>query len=193
MWQKYFLQISTWSLILLGFILLLGPKEWFPDFYHPFYFGIIALLSPVLVYLPLLLKAPTAAQKKRVLDLQVIIAFSLLINIGGELGLYQLYKYGFEYDKFAHFLVCMMLAFIFAEVLKEWTALPLFKIVLLVLTASFLSGILWEVIEAASDLFFGTHEWGVYGMNIAEDTSKDMIFNMLGGLSGIFVSLISKR
>ena len=194
MLRKNLLKLITWSLVLLGFFMLFAPKDWFPDFYYPLYFGIIALLSPLLISLPLLfLDGKTPRKSGAILDFQLIIAFSLAINIAGQLGLYQLYKFGFEYDKFAHFLVCMLFAFIFGEVLKEWTLLPPKGIVLLVIFLLLCSGIVWEIFEAVSDLFFGTQEWGVYGQYVIPDTFKDLGFNMLGSLAGVLIFLIPKR
>lgn len=112
--------------------------------------------------------------------------------MAGELGLYQLYRYGFQYDKFAHFVVSMLFAFILGEALKEWTRFPSRKIVWLVILIMFGSGILWEIFEAASDYLFKTQEWGVYGNYLAWDTVADIGFNTLGALAGVIVFKIPK-
>ena len=97
-----------------------------------------------------------------ILNLRVIIALSLLLNSFGTLGLYQLYRYGFEYDKFAHFLVSMLLAFILSEIICEWKKLPKSQVIIPVIIIVFAAGIAWEGIEFSSDLLFETQEWGVY-------------------------------
>lgn len=188
-----FLKFSSIILVITGLILLLGPKRWFPGFYNPIFMGIIALISPLLIYLPkFILKKSTPQKRKLVLEMRSVIAFSLIVNIAGELGLYQLYKYGFEYDKFAHFIVSMLFAFILGESLKEWDRLPSKKIMWLAFLIVFSSGILWEIFEATSDFLFKTKEWGAYGRHLVLDTYLDVTFNILGALAGIIVSKIPK-
>lgn len=188
---KGFLKFSSIILVITGFILLLGPKWWFPGFYNPIFMGIISLISPLLIYLPkFILKKSTPQKRKLILEMRSVIAFSLIVNIAGELGLYQLYKYGFEYDKFAHFIVSMLFAFILGESLKEWRSFTPNKLVWFVLLIVFSSGLLWELFEASSDFLFKTQEWGSYGKNITWDTLRDIIFNTLGALAGIIVSKI---
>lgn len=194
MWRNGFLKITTCALVVIGLFMLCGYRSWFPDFYHPLYFGTLALFSPLLIYLPpLFLKGETAHRKNAIRNIQVIIAFSLLTNLAGQLGLYQLYKFGFEYDKLAHFVVCMLFACILVVVLTEWTNLPLGKVILLTLVIIFCSGVIWEIIEASADFLFGTQEWGVYGEYVVSDTSRDTLFNMLGALSGVLLSFLSQK
>ena len=189
--HKIFQKFSSGVLVVAGLVLLFGPRQWFPGFYSPVFMGMVALISPFLIYLPRLILKKSSPQKERLtLKISSIIAFSLLVNMAGELGLYQLYKYGFEYDKFAHFGVSMLFAFILGESLKEWEHLSSRKIVWLVLIIVFSSGILWEVFEATSDFLFKTQEWGVYGRHLAGDTYRDVAFNALGALAGVIVFMI---
>jgi glycopeptide antibiotics resistance protein len=191
--HKNFLKVSSITLVITGLVLLFGPRDWFPDYYNPVYMGIVALVSPALIYLPnFILKKETPQKRNLLLQMRSIIAFSLTVNIAGELGLFQLYKYGFEYDKFAHFIVNMLFAFILCEALKEWERLSSRKIIWLVLLIAFGAGLLWEVFEAASDYLFKTQEWGVYGKHLALDTYKDIGFNTLGALAGIVIFMIPK-
>lgn len=192
--HKLFLKFSSIALVIVGLVLLFGPRHWFPNFYSPVFMGIIALISPFLIYLPkFILKKSTPQKRNLILEMRSVIAFSLLINFAGELGLFQLYKYGFEYDKFAHFIVSMTFAFILGESLREWGQLHSRKLVLVVFLIVFGSGIVWEIFEAASDYLFKTQEWGVYGNHLALDTYKDMIFNTLGALAGIIVFKIPPK
>ena len=192
--QSHFLKFSSLLLVIIGLILLLGPKDWFPIFYSPVFMGVVALVSPILIYLPkLFLKRSTPQKRSLILQMRSVIAFSLIVNFAGELGLFQLYRYGFEYDKFSHFIVSMLFAFILSEALREWEHLPLKKIIWLTLAIVFSFGILWEVFEATSDFLFKTQEWGVYGKYLALDTYKDIGFNTLGALAGIIVFAIPSQ
>lgn len=191
--HKDFFGFSSLLLILIGLILLFAPERLFPSFYRPQFMGTVALLSPLLIYLPkFFLNRGTPQKKNLVREMRSVIAFSLLVNIGGELGLFQLYRYGFEYDKFAHFLVSMLFAFVLGEALREWEGFSVKKIVWLVFFIVFSSGVLWEIFEATSDYLFKTQEWGVYGAHLAIDTYKDFVFNTLGALAGIIVFLIPR-
>lgn len=180
-------------LVIMGSILLFSPKSWFPDSYSPTFMGVIALISPLLIYLPtLILKKGSPRKVNLILQMSSVIAFSILINFAGQLGLYQLYTVGFEYDKFAHFLVPMMFAFVLGESLKEWEHFSLRKRVLITLSVVFMAGLVWEFFEAFSDFFFKTKEWGVYGQHLGSDTYKDIIFNTLGTIAGIIIFIIPK-
>lgn len=191
--HKNFLKSSSILLIIIGLILLFAPKDWFPNFYSPIFMGIVAIVSPILIYLPRFILTRSNPQKRKlILEMRSVIAFALLVNFAGELGLFQLYKYGFEYDKFAHFIVCMTFAFILGESLREWEHLHAKKLIFIVFLIVVSSGILWEIFEASSDYLFKTQEWGVYGNHLALDTYKDMFFNTLGAIAGIIIFKIPK-
>lgn len=189
-----FLTISSFLLVLMGCILLVFPKEWFPNFYSPIFLGVIAVISPLLIHLPKwILKRSSPRKRKLVLEMRSVIAFSLLVNFAGELGLFQLYKYGFEYDKLAHFSVSMLFSFMLGESLKEWENFSVKKRILVTLLIVFASGILWEFFEASSDFLFKTKVWGVYGQHLVTDTYTDIFCNTLGGIAGIIISLLPKK
>lgn len=191
--HRYFLRFASILLVLMGCILLLSPKEWFPNFYSPIFLGIIAIISPILIYLPkFFLKKSTPRKRNLILEMRSVIAFSLLVNFAGELGLFQLYRYGFEYDKFAHFSVSMLFAFIFGESIKEWENFSRRKIIFVTLIVVFGSGIVWEFFEASSDFLFKTKVWGVYGKHLVTDTYTDIFFNTLGAIAGTIVFLLPK-
>lgn len=193
MWQKRFLKFSSIILVIIGLLLLFGKKSWFPNFYNPLFLGVIAVISPLLIYLPKFFLTKSSPKKRKlILEMRSVITFSLLVNFAGELGLFQLYKYGFEYDKFAHFIVSMLFAFILGEALSEWEQLSPGRILWLIFLVVFSSGILWEIFEATSDLLFKTQEWGVYGKHLVGDTYRDIAFNTLGAIAGIVVFMIPK-
>ena len=189
--HRYFLRFASILLVTMGCILLFSPKEWFPNFYSPVFMGTVALISPVLIYLPKwILQKGDPKKRKLILEMRSVIAFALLINFAGELGLFQLYRIGFEYDKFSHSLVSMMFAFILGESLKEWEHFSLRKRMLIVFLVVFGAGIFWEFFEASSDFLFKTQEWGVYGQHLVLDTLKDIGFNTLGAIAGIAIFMI---
>lgn len=191
--HRNFLKFSSITLVIIGLVLLFGPGQWFPGFYSPVFMGVVALSSPFLIYLPKLFFRKSTSQKRNlILEMRSVIAFALIINFAGELGLFQLYRYGFEYDKFAHSIVSMLFAFILGESLREWEHLHAKKLILIVFLIVFGSGLLWELFEAFSDFLFKTQEWGVYGRHVTLDTLKDIIFNTLGTIAGIIIFSIPK-
>lgn len=192
--HRKFLWLSNIIFVLTGLGLLLAPRSWFPDFYHPIYFGIVFLLSPILITLPnLFLKESSPQKKNLVLKMRTVIALALIINMGGELGLFQLFRYGFEYDKFAHFLVCMLFAIMLGESLEAWEHFSYTKIAFTIILIGVMAGLVWEGLEAASDALFHTSEWGMNGYGIKVDTFRDIIFNTLGLFSGLIVLRLPRK
>ena len=176
-----FLKYSGGAFIAAGLALLLFPKEWFPSFYQPVFMGSVALASPILAYLPKIsVKADTPEKKRTVMKIRALIMASLTIGGLGELGLYQLYRMGFEYDKLAHFTVSMFLTSVYAESLMAWKHHSFRKLPWSVALTVFGAGILWETLEATSDTILGTEVWGIYGRAIARDTLWDIFFNTFG-------------
>lgn len=186
-----FLKYSGGAFIAAGLALLLFPEEWFPSFYQPVFMGSVALASPLLAYLPKIsVKADTPEKKRTVMRIRAMIMAALIMGGLGELGLYQLYRMGFEYDKLAHFTVSMLLTFVCAESLMTWKHHSFRKLPWSVALAVFGAGILWETLEAASDTVLGTEVWGIYGRAIARDTLWDIFFNTFGILAGMIVLAI---
>lgn len=186
-----FLKYSGGAFIAAGLALLLFPKEWFPSFYQPVFMGSVALASPFLAYLPKIsVKADTPEKKRTVMKIRALIMASLTIGGLGELGLYQLYRMGFEYDKLAHFTVSMLLTSVYAESLMAWKYHSFRKLPWSVALAVFGAGVLWETLEATSDTILGTEVWGIYGRAIARDTLWDIFFNTFGILAGMIVLAI---
>src|SRR6185369_7423105 len=86
-----------------------------------------------------------------------------------------------------HFLVCMLFAFMLGEYLTVNKKLSFQKVVMTVMTSIFVSGLIWELFEASSDIFFHTEEWGIYGRAIFPDTMRDIFFNTIGIVTGIIL------
>ena len=174
--------------LLAAAFLFLAPRSWLPSFYEPGLWGTVALLSPLLVWLPKkILHAPTEEKKGFLLKTQSFIACSLLINGAGEFGLFQLSRVGFEFDKFTHFLVPFLLSLAYSEGLRLWTNLSSREIWIRVAMTLFFAGLLWEFLEMLSDALFHTKEWGMYGENIPADTLADILFNSAGILFAFFI------
>lgn len=186
--HEKFHKFSSLTLAWVGVGLLFGPQERFPDFYHPVYLGVVALLSPLFIYAPYFaMKQDTFRKRSALLKLASVAAFSVSMNMLGELGLFQLYRFGFEYDKFAHFTVSMLFTYVFCEVLMELTRFGFRRAVITAASIVFVCGILWEAIEFSSDILFGTQEWGVYRQDTISDTIKDILFNTIGIFFGLII------
>jgi uncharacterized membrane protein YjdF len=132
-----------------------------------------------------------AIRKNRAADLfQFVLAFSFISNALGDLGLYKLYRVGFEFDKLLHFLIPFASVAIISIILNQrWEIRANYAI-----AAAFgfviLCGIGWEIYEYAADIILKTHISGVYGLDINADTKSDLFYNflgsVLGALGGIF-------
>lgn len=161
--------------------------------------GVTALVDALLVYgIPKLLfvptKSPQAEQKNQsVYHLQLFLSVLVLVNVAGDLGLYQLYTVGIPYDKFVHFCI-PYLAMIFLPLLfQRRFFLSKFQSLWMTLVIIFSASIFWEAFEYFSDITFDTNIFGVYGKAIPEDTAKDLLFGLFGTLIGLFTSLLMPK
>lgn len=194
--QRQFHNITSITFLLLALWVFLVPEAWLPkSISHQNFYALLLLLSAILVYLPLLLVGDkhTIRKKNLVRNMQSGMAFSLILNNAGEFGLYGLYQYGFEYDKFCHFIVPMIFAFILAESLRAWEHFSRWKIVWLTLLIVVASGVVWEGFEFTADYFLNTKIWGVYGQSVITDTIQDVLFDTAGAIAGIIVFLIPSK
>lgn len=194
--QRQFHLFTSILFFLVGVGTFLVPRNWLPGtISHPAFYGFLLVISAVLVYAPpFIIKNKQTERKQRLVrNMQSAIAFSLILNNAGEFGLYKLYQDGFQYDKFCHFLVPMLLAFLLAESLRAWEHLSFKKIAWITMAIVMASGIAWELFEYGSDLFFHTQEWGVYGHDVIADTAGDVFCDILGGVAGIVVYRIPSK
>jgi len=167
--------------IYAGFILLLGEKVWFPDFYNPVFMGTMSLVCAALIWLPRFILNPKNEKQEKVLDLlQTGLAFTLIIGSLGSLGLFQLYKIGIQYDKMVHFLNSFIFTAILVKLLVDWVGISLKKALIVAILVVSLGGVLWEGFEFWGDYMFGTQMLGHYGEFITEDTNLDLLMNSLG-------------
>lgn len=152
-----FQKIAIGFFIVAGVTLLVAPHAWWPEYYDVTYLGIAALVCAAAIWLvPRHLKTP--------------LAVILLLNATGDLGLYQLYKYGFEYDKVIHFVSPLIAVLVLAKLRGVR------KAVLIVIAGA----IAWELFEFLVDRYFKTRLFGVYHLFIWRDTMMDLVMNATG-------------
>ncbi len=188
-----FLKISIWLFLIAGFVLLVGDKKWFPDFYDPEFFALGSLASAFAILLPAFIFHSNDQKKKEsLLNFQIALSASLMLNGAGALGLFQLYKIGFEYDKLVHFAVAFTATMALSYFLFRWHDLDFKKSVILSAMLLIFAGFVWELFEFLTDLILGTKTFGIYGMDIERDTKLDLIFDVLGAVSVSLVLLFRK-
>jgi len=181
------INLSIYFLIIAGLILLFGNKRWWPNFYTPIYFSITFLSSVIIIILPkFIFRTNDQCRKDSVILLQFVIAIALILNALGELGFYQLYKYGFQYDKVIHFTSSFLFVVVLTSFIEMWNNISLKRALRIGIILVLLGSILWEFFEFSSDLIFKTSEFGIYGQNKISDTIFDIIFDMIGMVTSIY-------
>lgn len=195
--MKIFIKFSFFTLGIAGLLLLMLPISIFPSFYDVRYMGWAALVGAGIIFLiPSLLRVPAntpnAQKKNQAVDLlQGLLALIIMANALGDLGLYQLYKIGFEFDKVIHFIVPFIGVLILPLFFEgRFGIRPLYSVALAFLLSLPL-GVGWEIFEYLADYFLETHIYGVYGADLARDTKLDLIFDAAGStlavLIGVFI------
>lgn len=177
-----FISFSCYLFLTVGIVMLLIPPSSLPDYiHHPTFLGLSSLFASLFIWLPSrLLSSNTELKKLSVIHIQASICFALIVNGAGELGLFELSRYGIPYDKIAHCVVSGLIVYILCEnifIRLRWSR------TLIIIVSTFLAfwiGIAWEIFEAISDVLFETRVWGIYGEQIVRDTITDIIFNICG-------------
>ncbi len=95
------------------------------------------------------------------------LALILFLNASGDLGLYELYRYGFEYDKVIHFVSPLIATLALARVYG------IRKAITIVISCAFA----WELFEFLSDAIIKTHLFGVFRQHVWSDTAGDLAMN----------------
>ncbi len=175
-------------------VLLIAPRTWLPEFYRPLFMAGISTLAIFLIALPGWIFRTQDKHKKIVLErCQLAIAFCMLANGLGGLGMYKLYKIGFEYDKLLHFIVPTTAVVFVTYFLVHWyhrsRRFALICAVLIVL----IGAIAWEGWEVAQDRLFGTKTSGVYGEDYQRDTTNDILAGLGGAMLGAYLVLRKNR
>ena len=192
-------QIIVPLLLVSGVALLILPERLFPSFYDVRYMGFAGLVYAALILgLPALIRvkssAPRAHEKNRAADLtQLGLLITFIGNAAGDLGLYQLYRYGFEFDKLVHFLTPLIAATLLPIILRQrfhirWQAAFMYSFILIILL-----GIAWELFEFGADKIFQTRIYGINGSDINNDTRFDLTLDIIGSLCGILIAMIFRR
>ncbi len=112
--------------------------------------------------------------------LRFTITFALMANAAGELYFYQLYRFGFQYDKLAHLANSLLFILALASFGRSWYGLSPSKSLKASVAIVVACGIGWEVLEFASDKLFNTKVFGIYGQLKLIDTIFDIIYDFLG-------------
>ena len=137
--------------------------------------------------IPMILKKSYEIHLPLVLD--ILITLALFLHIGGVL--LQAYSTIPHYDTLTHFVssfIIAFLSFVAIYILDEfWEGLSMdkFAIAFNVVILTVALGVIWELAEWSSDLFFGTYEqWGY------SDTIKDLFVDMIAGMVMAFLGLL---
>lgn len=188
-------KFTTAIFAVAGLILIFGRQEWFPVFYRPQFMGMMALFSALLIILPnLIFKPLNDSLKQKVLEnFNRVLIVILLLNGLGALGFFQLYKVGFEYDKFLHFAVSFLSIIIIADFCHKWYKFTFLKSLVSAAALVIIGGFLWEFFEFFGDRFFKTEMLGYYGKFIAKDTVWDLTMNFFGAIGGMLSFVFAKR
>jgi len=180
--MKNFIKISIVIYLVVGVALLVLPPDNLPSFYRPGLMASLAFVSALLIVLPRLIFRSGGDEKKshKLFRLQALVALVLLLNGLGGLGLYKLYVVGFEYDKLMHFVVPMLLTFLGFDFISTWFGKNRKASALIAGSVVIFGGLLWESLEATSDIFLGTSLLGGGDSLAAVDTIADISMNFLG-------------
>lgn len=196
---RVFTNVVIYGLLAASPFFLFLPIDWFPSFYDVRYMGIGSLVEGLLIiFIPRLLRvpidAPDSARKNHAVDLfQFLLAFLVFTNAIGDLGLYQLYKVGLEFDKILHFLdplVSAMIGFVFLRDRFDLRPAQAFSYSFALVA---LSGVSWEMMEFSLDRVFHSRLFGVNGVNINYDTQLDLLYDTLGALIGATIMAAKSR
>jgi hypothetical protein len=122
--------------------------------------------------------------------LEKVAATGMLFNFAGEVGLYQLYRVGFPYDKVLHFGFPLLVAVALTDFFRTFKMLPK-KAIITAVGAVIAGGIVWELFEFLMDYFFNTKLFGIDGSFLVKDTAWDLICDSIGSLCGGIAAFLS--
>jgi len=181
---KLYIKLVIAFYVITAVPLLVLPVSLFPEFYDVRYMGLQSLGSAAAVLLIIWWLSRSHVEPDRVHYFPALVATVLFLDGLGNLGLYQLYKVGFEYDKFLHFVSPLLMVIGLTHLLSAHFGRTFGRsLTISVLTVAGF-GFGWELFEYTSDKVLGTRVFGLYGTDIYRDTIRDIIFNTLGALTG---------
>ena len=175
------------------------PTRLIPDFYDRYYMSVASIFGVGIIYvLPRLFRVasdvPGAIEKNKAVDyFQLFLTGVIFANALGEFGLYQLYKIGFEFDKFLHLGISFLSVLILPRLVEARYGTRRIRAMWLVFLFIFCGGFVWELYEFLTDLILGTHLFGVYQGNITQDTKMDVLCNIIGAMLGIALGWIKMK
>jgi hypothetical protein len=197
--MKRFSSFSAWLLLIVSALLLILPSHWFPSFYDVRYSGSAALLGALIIrFSPRLFwvndSAHSADKKNQAVDeFQFLLSIFILSNVAGELGLFRLYRAGFQYDKLLHFGISFISAYRLPNLLNRRFDISFTRAFLVIFAGILLVGVGWELYEFSLDAVLGTHLYGVYGENISTDTWLDLASDLIGIFIGIGLAVAEHK
>ncbi len=196
---KLFSDLVAMLFVSASLLLWLLPARLIPDFYDRYYMSVASILGVAIIYvLPRLFRVasdmPGAIEKNKAVDyFQLLLTGVIFANALGEFGLYQLYKIGFEFDKFLHLGISFLSVLILPRLVEPHYGIPRMRAMWLVFLFIFCGGFVWELYEFLTDLILGTHLFGVYQGNITQDTKMDVLCNIIGATLGLMLGWVRMR
>lgn len=193
--RTLFVNITIYAMAAAGLILVVFPVRWFPSFYDVRYMGWVGLIEAVLIgLLPLSMLVPDSApgadkKNNAARSFQFLLAFTFLGNALGDLGLYQLYKVGFQFDKLLHFCIPFLLVAVFTIILQDRFKVRRSYAIFFAFVLALACGVGWEVFEFVADHIANTHISGLYGFDVLNDTKWDLTFDVFGSACGALASV----
>lgn len=187
------MQRKSWLRLIYGgyaiglAMLVLLPRETFPDFYNPIFMAGISVGALFLIMLIGWIYNPHGdARKQEVVEkTQLAMMIVVLTNSAGGLGLYKLYLWGIPYDKALHYVLPGVFVVSIAYFLHKWYGNPLKKSVFRALVIVIAFSFIWEAMELVMDFLFKTKTAGNYGTDYWKDTTQDIIADVIGaGVAG---------
>ena len=137
------------------------------------------LIAIIITMIPSILKRNYKVTLPWVLDF--MITATLFVHVAG--GILNFYHSIPLYDKFAHFISSVLIAFLAFVVIyildEHWEGLHMDKYAMafFVVMTTMAMGVIWEFNEWTTDLIFGTNEqWGL------QDTMTDLLIDTTGGI-----------
>jgi hypothetical protein len=197
--MKSFIKISIYALAIIGLALTIIPPNLLPSFLDVRYMGLAMLAEAALInFLPRVLMVPAAGadttlKNEAVESFQFLMALTFAANGLGDIGLYQLYTTGFEFDKILHFSIPIIGVFIISLLFYnrfELTRSRALIITILIVAALALG---WEAFEYIMDHYFSTRLHGINGVNSAYDTQIDLILGAAGIICGSIITLLKLK
>ena len=130
--------------------------------------------------------AADAEKKTAVGKIQITVAISLILNAGGALGLFEMYKSGIQYDKILHFIIPFLFTVNSTSFFSIYYDKPFKKALLISIILVVIGNFSWKLYEFLSDTIFKTQ-------SLTNDSSNeilDIAWDLILGFLGIFIACL---